>query len=168
VVSIQLSTPSQVPGREHSEHENLHSHLAAKDIWTGPSVLLSPIPNTCNHIQGDSWEEEWISTLNLLILKNVGPIAIGVGTSSDEQSLIVDMIEEAQVCGSIYGNEFRKKFERCLSWSLFSFPGDHGWRTETSNAPNIALLIDAVIEMDGKIKKQNVADLQISARSDLL
>lgn len=72
--------------------------LAFKELWKGPLLLLSPIPNACDHISGGSWEAEWNSTMQLLrgpetpALARV--VAIGTGTSSDEEDFIVQSIED--------------------------------------------------------------------------
>mmetsp|Transcript_3594 Transcript_3594/g.4750 ORF Transcript_3594/g.4750 Transcript_3594/m.4750 type:complete len:274 (+) Transcript_3594:147-968(+) len=125
---------------------NVLTHLAKENVWTGPSVLLSPIPNDCLHNPGDSWESQWASSMDTLFSEVLGPIVIGVGTSLDEETLIVDMMEETQVCGSIDRTQYPKTFEKCPSWSLYSFPGDHSWNKNIANAPDIALLIDEALK----------------------
>ena len=124
---------------------NVLTHLAKEDVWTGPTVLLSPIPNESHHCPGDTWESLWESSMHALATKDVGPVVIGVGSSLDEETLIVDMIEGTQVCGSIDRSKSPNSFEKCPSWSLYAFPGNHSWNKNVDNAPNIALLIDKAL-----------------------
>jgi hypothetical protein len=49
-----------------SKGVGIATYLAFHKIWQGPLVLLSPIPNACEHISGGSWEAEWNSTMQLL------------------------------------------------------------------------------------------------------
>ena len=118
------------------------TYLVKKGVWSGPIVMLSPIPNACDHIDGDSWEAEWTSTMNTLIAHRLGPVAIGVGTSHDELLLIKDAMEETNVCGVI--SETTGVFELCPHWSLVTHEGDHGWRTMSEHAIHIAELIAKV------------------------
>eukprot|EP00439_Symbiodinium_sp_Y106_P074448 s68_g14.t1 len=71
---------------------NLLTHLVETRRWTGPSVLL----NSCDHIAAASqtWEEQWLDSMSILRRHKITPIVIGVGSSSDEQMLILDMMEE--------------------------------------------------------------------------
>lgn len=117
------------------------THLAQGGRWNGPAVLLSPIPNESDHVEGGSWESEWKSTTNTLVSRGVGPIAIGIGTSVDEQTLILESIEETGMCGNYLRG--RQMFQKC-SWHLRSFPGNHYWKNDPANAQGIATLIDAV------------------------
>ena len=71
-----------------SKGVGIASYLVWKDLWKGPIILLSPIPNACEHISGGSWEVEWNSTMNLLL--SMEPVAIGTGNSRDEEDFIVD------------------------------------------------------------------------------
>jgi len=118
--------------------------LATQKLWNGPSLLLSPIPNVCDHIEGGSWENEWKSTVTVLSSHNVGPVVIGTGTSSDEQNFIVDILTDAQLCGRL---SKRHRFEKCPSWFLYSFPGDHSWRNDIDSAQNIAVLIHKLFKI---------------------
>eukprot|EP00566_Odontella_aurita_P017466 CAMPEP_0113564898 /NCGR_PEP_ID=MMETSP0015_2-20120614/21879_1 /TAXON_ID=2838 /ORGANISM="Odontella" /LENGTH=271 /DNA_ID=CAMNT_0000467039 /DNA_START=166 /DNA_END=982 /DNA_ORIENTATION=- /assembly_acc=CAM_ASM_000160 len=125
------------------------SFLASQGLWDGPAVLLSPIPNACNHIQGGSWESEWSSTLKILESEGVGPLAFGVGTSHDEKMLIIDEMEATGICGRVRSST--NTFEKCSKWFLYSFPGNHGWKNDPSNARNIALLIDVLFYMHDQV-----------------
>jgi len=156
-----------------SKGVNVLTYLAAKGLWNGPTVLLSPIPNSCDHLglpsggatQTDhSWEDEWESTMRVLVERNVGPIAIGIGTSADEQDLIADMMVETGICGNLVVSEDRDDgeinagaapssssvpyavFETCRSWSVRAFHGDHAWTSDPRNAANVASLIDEVLK----------------------
>ena len=71
-----------------SKGVGIASYLVWKGLWKGPIILLSPIPNACEHISGGSWEVEWNSTMNLLV--SMEPVAIGTGNSRDEEDFIVD------------------------------------------------------------------------------
>jgi hypothetical protein len=158
VRAIKLLRPSVL--LVASKGLNVLTHLAWEDIWNGPSVLLSPIPNGCNHIGGSSsapsWEAQWDDTMKVLVSKQVGPISIGVGTSLDEKELITDMIEETGRCGAmqITTTEARGQdwgtFETCQSWKIRSFPGDHGWKGHQNNAGNVAMMIDEVVAQSTK------------------
>mmetsp|Transcript_7384 Transcript_7384/g.10033 ORF Transcript_7384/g.10033 Transcript_7384/m.10033 type:complete len:235 (-) Transcript_7384:57-761(-) len=115
--------------------------LVTKGLWRGPVVLLSPIPNECDHVHGKTWESQWLSTLQVLTNHGVGPLAIGVGTSLDEQTFIVSEMEQNRICGNVLSTNL---FELCPLWFLYSFPGDHGWKNRPENAKGIAVLIDIV------------------------
>eukprot|EP00592_Proboscia_alata_P027183 CAMPEP_0194436294 /NCGR_PEP_ID=MMETSP0176-20130528/93797_1 /TAXON_ID=216777 /ORGANISM="Proboscia alata, Strain PI-D3" /LENGTH=234 /DNA_ID=CAMNT_0039256481 /DNA_START=71 /DNA_END=771 /DNA_ORIENTATION=+ len=109
-----------------SKGVNVLTYLASNNLWNGPSLLLSPIPNACNHIQGGSWENEWESTVDALLSHGVGPIVIGAGTSSDEQMFIVNMIYDEKNCGSLAKGKSsgdKREFKRCPNWFVYSFPG---------------------------------------------
>jgi hypothetical protein len=127
-----------------SKGVNIFTFLAAKGVWRGPSILLSPIPNACDHIDGNSWETEWKSTMESLVSHHRGPLGIGVGTSFDEQFLIVEMMEESGVCGKVKTNSF---FETCPTWFLQSFEGTHSWKNDATNAPSVARLINKLLGM---------------------
>ena len=94
--------------------------LASKGLWRGPLVLLSPIPNSCDHISGGSWEAEWNATMQFL--DPLRPVAIGTGTSSDEEEFIVKSIEETGVCGQI------RRMAAVLRPEVLRVGG--GWRVE--------------------------------------
>mmetsp|Transcript_16204 Transcript_16204/g.23822 ORF Transcript_16204/g.23822 Transcript_16204/m.23822 type:complete len:239 (+) Transcript_16204:40-756(+) len=136
---------------------NVLTYLASMDIYNGPTILLSPIPNKCDHIHGNNWKDQWTNSMKVLRDKVVGPIGIGIGTSSDEQSIIVDMMNETLVCGETFeetnGQIF---FQHCPAWFLRSFPGDHGWKNQDSNAINIASLIIRVLNSMDEAKKTKV------------
>ena len=83
-----------------SKGVGIATYLTFKKLWKGPVVLLSPIPNACDHILGGSWEAEWNSTMQLLA-QGKDIVAIGTGTSSDEQDFIVQSMEDTEVCGKI-------------------------------------------------------------------
>lgn len=166
--AIKLLKPSVLLVK--SKGLGILTSLVVDELWKGPSVLISPIPNMCEHVvkyssysEADnddfeieaSWELEWAGSINILIRHNVGPISIGVGSTSDEQTLIVDIIEESKLCGNInFSNRTtaekwsgnHRVFEHCKLWNLHTFPGNHGWASEVANAPNIAYLIDEVIQ----------------------
>jgi len=158
----------------------LLTYLIDRGVWMGPSIMLSPIPNWSNHLRAQLldgsdgngcihvddealFEVEWLASMK--ILKRVHtdtalghPLIVGIGTSDDEHFLIVDMMEESQVCGNAvrieHGEDaeeseidngaihIRTTFVDCPTWSVYSFPGDHGWKTNASNAANIAFLVD--------------------------
>jgi hypothetical protein len=103
-----------------------------------------------------TWEEQWTNSLNVLAENQVGPIAVGVGTSTDEQDLIVDMMNATQVCGDLQEEEViggRVLFERCPDWSLRFFPGGHSWKGDSANAIHVASLIDEVLRIERPIQK---------------
>ena len=81
-----------------SKGVGIASYLVFKDLWHGPLILLSPIPNECGHIQGGSWEADWNSSMHFLAPL---PVAVGTGNSHDEQDFIVKSIEETEVCGKM-------------------------------------------------------------------
>lgn len=133
---------------------NILTHLANENVYNGPAVLLSPIPNQCDHIEGTTWVEQWNSSLNVLVKNKVGPIGIGVGSSLDEKSLIVDTIDETQVCGRLLRSQrshvaasTNMHFEMCPDWFIRTFPGDHGWKNVPSNSINVASIINSVLAM---------------------
>ena len=104
--------------------------LATLGLWSGPTVLVSPITNACDHIDGGSWEAEWLSCVSVLTEHAVGPIAIGLGDSHDEQQIILDEIEGTGVCGKLQrgrggGGDALDLFELCPTWCLRSFPGTY-------------------------------------------
>lgn len=133
---------------------NILTHLATTGVYSGAAVLLSPIPNECDHIRGNTWEEQWADSMKVLVEKMVAPISIGVGTSADEQSLIVDMMNETKACGDLQTDAYSGKilFERCPNWFLGSFPGDHGWKSDAANAIHIASLISIVNAMEPELR----------------
>jgi len=144
--AIQLLKPSVVVVA--SKGLNILTHLADAGIYKGPSVLLSPIPNICNLVPGETWEEQWSASMSILVDAIDGPIGIGVGDSLNEQTLIKDMMDEAGVCGSLEEEaDGRVSFRRCANWFLRSFPGDHGWKNQRINASNVASLIKEVLTM---------------------
>ncbi|CAE7564770.1 unnamed protein product, partial [Symbiodinium microadriaticum] len=132
---------------------NLLTHLVEIRRWTGPSVLLSPIPNSCDHIAAASrtWEEQWLDSMSILRRHEISPIVIGVGSSSDEQMLILDMMEEAGICGPLVRREFATStgawFQECPGWEIFIFPGDHGWKQDPTNSMHVAFLLDRVFRL---------------------
>jgi hypothetical protein len=140
---------------------NILTHLASKGIYTGPAVLLSPIPNECDHIHGTTWEEQWTNSLKVLVETQVGPIAVGVGTSTDEKDLIVDMMNQTQLCGDLQEGVIGGPmlFARCPDWSLRSFPGGHGWKGDPANAIHIASLIDKVLRIEQLSVQQGKSEL---------
>eukprot|EP00588_Corethron_pennatum_P008575 CAMPEP_0194267778 /NCGR_PEP_ID=MMETSP0169-20130528/2217_1 /TAXON_ID=218684 /ORGANISM="Corethron pennatum, Strain L29A3" /LENGTH=196 /DNA_ID=CAMNT_0039008743 /DNA_START=102 /DNA_END=692 /DNA_ORIENTATION=- len=144
---IQLLKPSVVVVA--SKGLNILTHLADTGIYTGPSVLLSPIPNVYTLVSGETWEEQWSASMSVLADAVDGPIGIGVGDSPDEQSLIKDMMDEAGVCGSLEEEVVggRVSFRQCSNWFLRSFPGDHQWKNQRRNAINVASLIKEVLWM---------------------
>ena len=77
--------------------------------------------------------------------KKVGPIGIGIGDSVDEQTLIVEVMNETQVCGNLQNNDGLVLFEKCPGWFLRSYPGNHDWKNNPSNAVHIASIIDEVL-----------------------
>lgn len=125
-----------------SKGVGIATYLAFHKIWQGPLVLLSPIPNACEHISGGSWEAEWNSTMQLL--RSTQLVAVGTGSSNDEQEFIVQSMEETAVCGKIRRGTISHSFELCPSWILRSFPGDHRWKEQPENAKHIARLIDSM------------------------
>jgi hypothetical protein len=144
-----------------SKGVNVLTYLASEGLWRGPFVLLSPIPNACDHIDGNSWETEWKSTIDTLVSHHTGHLVIGVGTSFDEQYLIVEMAEETRVCGQhVVLKELRTtaagggSFEKCPTWFLQSFPGDHSWKNSAESAPNIAMLINRVFGMSNNVVQE--------------
>ncbi|CAK9100973.1 Hypothetical protein SCF082_LOCUS47227 [Durusdinium trenchii] len=128
-----------------SKGVNVVTSLIQRHLWDGPLVLLSPIPNACDHIRGGGWEEEWRSTMEVLM--NVGPVAIGTGTSQDEALFVVDGIAETELCGKLIKGGSTHRFEKCPGWILRSFQGDHGWKSDWTNAPHIARLIDSLFHV---------------------
>lgn len=130
-----------------SKGVGIASYLVWKDLWKGPIILLSPIPNACEHISGGSWEVEWNSTMNLLV--SMEPVAIGTGNSRDEEDFIVESIQETDVCGHIRRG-VTSTFEKCPWWILRSFPGDHMWKNAPDNARHIARLIDSLFHLAKK------------------
>lgn len=130
---------------------NVLTYLAKNGMYTGAAVLLSPIPNECDHVRGQTWVQQWTDSMTAL-KKLGGPIAIGIGTSSDEKTLIADMMNETKVCGELVDNRSAINFELCPKWFLHTFPGNHGWKNEISNADHIAALIKAVIVNENECK----------------
>ena len=136
-----------------SKGVNILTFLATNGIWCGPSILLSPIPNSCDHIDGTSWETEWKSTMTALVSHHHSdtPLVIGIGTSFDEQYLIAEMMEETNVCGRLIPTESVEAhtphalsggfFATCPTWYLQSFHGNHSWKDDADNIPNLAMLI---------------------------
>ena len=136
-----------------SKGVNILTFLATNGIWRGPSILLSPIPNSCDHIDGTSWETEWKSTMTALVSHHSDtPLVIGIGTSFDEQYLIAEMMEETNVCGRLIPTESEAHttphalaggffFATCPTWYLQSFHGNHSWKNDADNIPNLAMLI---------------------------
>ena len=116
------------------------TYLATKGLWDGPVVMLSPIPNACDHIEAGSWEEEWASTMNILVSHGLNQIAVGIGSSHDEQILIKGSMEATNVCGRILGTQGHY-FEKCPDWFVLVVKGDHGWKQEEQHAIHIAYLI---------------------------
>eukprot|EP00435_Cladocopium_sp_Y103_P030015 s2034_g7.t1 len=108
-----------------SKGVGIATYLAFHKIWQGPLVLLSPIPNACDHISGGSWEAEWNSTMQLL--RSTQIVAIGTGNSNDEQEFIVRSMEETEVCGKIRHGTTSHSFEL------------------KENAKHIARLIDSMV-----------------------
>jgi hypothetical protein len=144
-LAIKLLKPSVV--LVASKGLNVLTHLATQGIHQGPAVLLSPIPNECHSIRGETWEEQWYHSLRALADNTVGPIGIGVGNSADEQSLIVELMNETQACGILMTSvDGLVHFERCPKFFLRSYPGNHGWKNDPANAVYIASLIDEVME----------------------
>merc|ERR1712224_28549 len=139
------------------------THLAEKGIYTGSVVLLSPIPNKCDHVFGDTWEEQWKSSMTVLKnnIREDQFIGIGIGTSNDEQSLISDIMDETQVCGnSVRKNDAnRVLFEHCPNWFIRSFPGDHRWKNMQHNAINVASLVNEVLGINNQLLKEYDSEL---------
>jgi hypothetical protein len=123
--------------------------LALKGLWKGPVVLLSPIPNSCDHVIGGSWESEWESTIKVLVDYEVGPVVIGVGSTTDEQFLITEQIEDTGLCGSLDDDFF---FENCPKWHLRVAEGGHSWKSDPKNAMLVAEMIDKVFELEATAK----------------
>ena len=123
-----------------SKGVGIATYLTWKGLWKGPLVLLSPIPNACEHILGGSWEVEWKSTMELL--SRSGPVAIATGTSQDEELFVLESMEETGICGKLQRGSTTHTFEKC-PWILRSFQGDHDWKSDPENAQHIARLIDS-------------------------
>lgn len=140
---------------------NILTHLANINVYNGPTILLSPIPNKCNHIHGETWKEEWTSSMKVLKDKIIGPVGIGIGRSMDEQDLIMTQMNETLVCGDLSLMKTKKRvvFEHCPNWFLRSFPGDHYWKNQDSNAGNIASLIIDVLESRNEFLTQSCEDV---------
>lgn len=149
--TLRTTTPDAI--LVMSKGLNVLTFVASTGLFHGPAIMLSPIPNFCDHLAGEeeiesipSWEVEWKSSMQLL-KKSFAyqPVAVGVGTSHDEQSLIVQMMEETQVCGDVRRHtDAIFTFEACPLWLVHSFEGDHGWKNDSQNEKGIALLIDYI------------------------
>lgn len=169
VLAIQKLDPAVI--LVASKGLGIVTHLAHQGIYSGAVVLLSPIPNECNHVSGTTWEEQWTDSMSVLVNNGVEPIGVGVGTSLDEQTLIVDLMNETQVCGDLVeksaddmaddDDKGKLAFERCPNWFVRSFPGDHGWKNDASNAVEIASLIDEVLAIDKRLNDNDSAPKEL-------
>ena len=157
---------------------NVLTHLILTGVHVvGPVVLLSPIPNSCKHIPGQTWLNQWAESLRVMKERGDGneTTIVGVGTSRDEQSLIVEHMNETGVCGDLlpvsndWSNQAKAPgdflFQRCSNWYLRSFSGDHFWKNDAAEVAGIASLIEMSLETQQH--KENAKLFQSGATPDL-
>lgn len=124
----------------HSKGITTITNLIFKNIWKGPIVLLSPIPNNCNHLSlsalnnyddndDDEWDIQWRSVIKILE-ENEGRISIGFGNTTDEKMFVEDYVTEAA---------------KRNGWFLKKVKGDHDWLQDPDNWNSIGELIDFAI-----------------------
>ncbi len=114
-------------------------HLA--DI---PIILFSPIPNPIDGlVRGDSYEMEWSDTISVIRQHNLGPVLVVAGSSTDEEMLITQALQEPSVCGEV--SVKTGLFEKCADWRHVVVPGDHGWRALEENKLTVSKLIDYMV-----------------------
>jgi hypothetical protein len=114
----------------HSKGVAIVTYLYTHELWSGPVLLLSPIPNKCAHLQTtaageDPWADDWASVLDILDNRRV---AIGLGDSIDEQVLIDEFI----------GPPASKK----PNWLLLRAHGDHDWPSRPESRSTLESLLD--------------------------
>ena len=123
------------------------AYLAAKNLWIDkPAILLSPIPNPIGGmVDGATYQSEWNDTIRILRAKlgPTQPLLMVVGSSSDEQLLITDAMEDT-VCGSVM--ETTGEFEHCTNWLHLVMPdgADHTWKNLPKYQPVLAKIIEYV------------------------
>lgn len=123
----------------HSKGVALITYLLSKKLWTGPILLLSPIPNRCSHLgfpgkvfessTEDEWTMLWRSTLHML-KKHDAAIAFCIGDTIDEKVLIKEFVETA--CDE-------------NGWLFQKVNGDHDWLYNPKNWLTLHEIISLII-----------------------
>ena len=128
------------------------AHLASKKhLASMPIILFSPIPDPIkNLVRGDSYEMEWSDTISVM-QHDIGPVLVIAGSSTDEQMLICQALQEPTACGE--ASEKTGLFEKCTDWLHVVVPSDHGWRALGENQLAISKLIDYMVSWVEKRRK---------------
>jgi hypothetical protein len=116
----------------HSKGVAIVTYLFAHNLYSGAALILSPIPNKCDHLgldplsnDEDPWGAQWAAVLNILRGRTV---AFGVGNSADEEVLIHEYLKPAAA-------------ER-PNWLLRQAQGDHDWVCRSRNRRALRALLD--------------------------
>merc|ERR1712013_587387 len=118
------------------------AYLASKKLWVErPVILFSPIPNPIDGlVRGDSYEVEWSDTIDIMMRHRLRPVLVAAGSSSDEEMLVSQAIQEPSACGEL--SERTGRFEICKDWRHVVVTGDHGWKNLDENELVVSELID--------------------------